>query len=89
MKPYSNLSNAIIIRAVDDYRSHFDRLNYLLREPSFNGRRIVETKREIDKIEGFFHSEWYSLITNISPEDVIKKVRKEVERCRAWRFGNY
>ena len=80
MKPYNDLANAIIIRAIDDYKMCLDRLKYLLREPSFNGKRIVETKREIDKIEEFFRSEWYDMMTGISGEDVIKKVRKEAEQ---------
>lgn len=78
MKPYSELANAVILRAIDDYRLALERLNYLLKEPSFNGKRIVETKREIDEIEEFFRSEWYAEMTDISGEDVIKKVRKEV-----------
>ena len=79
MEPYSNLANAIILRAIDDYRRSLERLNYLLKTPEFNGRRIVETKREIDEIEEFFRSEWYDEMTDISGEDVIRKIRKEVE----------
>lgn len=77
MQPYSRLANAIILRAVDDYRNHLDRLKYLLKTPEFNGKRIAETEREIDKIECFFRSEWYDEMTNISGEDIIKKIRKE------------
>lgn len=80
MKAYRNLANAIILRAIDDYRRSLERLNYLLKEPSFNGRRIVEIKREIDEIESFFRSEWYAEMTDISGDDVIKKVRKEAEQ---------
>ena len=78
MGPYSDLANAIILRAIDDYRRSLERLNYLLKEPSFNGKRIVEIKREIDEIESFFRSEWYDEMTDISGKDVIKKVRNEV-----------
>ena len=78
MEPYRNLANAIILRAVDDYRGHLDTLNYLLKTPEFNGVRIVEIKRQIDKLERFFRSEWYDEMTNISGEDIIRKVRKEV-----------
>ena len=79
MKPYSELANAVILRAIDDYRISLERLNYLLREPSFNGRRIVETKRETDEIERFFRSEWYDEMTDISGVDVIRKVRRKSE----------
>ena len=78
MEPYDELANAIILRAIDDYKICLDRLKYLLKEPSFNGKRIVETKREIDEIEEFFRSEWYDEMTDISGEDVIKKIRSEV-----------
>lgn len=78
MEPYSRLANAIILRAVDDYRNHLDTLNYLLKTPEFNGIRITEIKRQIDKLEKFFRSEWYDEMTNISGEDIIRKVRKEV-----------
>ena len=80
MKPYSDLANAVIIRAVEDYKILLDRLKYLLREPSFNGRRIAETEKEILKIEEFFGSEWYELMANISGEDLMRRVRKEVEQ---------
>ena len=80
MEPYSELANAIILRAIDDYRRALERLNYLLKTPQFNGRRIVEIKREIDKVEEFFRSEWYDEMTDISGEDVIRKIRKEVEQ---------
>lgn len=79
MKPYRKLANAIILRAVDDYRGHLDTLKYLLNTPEFNGVRIIEIKRKIEKLEKFFRSEWYDEMTNISGEDIIRKVRKEVE----------
>ena len=80
MEPYSWLANAIILRSIDDYRRSLERLNYLLKTPELNGKRIVEIKRKIDEIEEFFRSEWYDAMTDISGEDVIKKVRKEVEQ---------
>lgn len=80
MKPYSDLANAIIIRAAEDYKIFLDRLKYLLREPSFNGRRIAETEREIQKIEEFFGPEWYNLMTDISGEELMRRVRKEVDQ---------
>ena len=78
MEPYKELANAIIIRAVDDYRRLLKRLNYLQKKPEFNGRRIAETEREIDKIEEFFRSDWYCELTDISGKDVIRRIRKEV-----------
>ena len=75
MDPYKKLANAIVLRAVDDYRGHLD----TLKTQGINGVRITEINRKIDKLEKFFRSEWFGELTNISGEDIIKKVRKEVE----------
>lgn len=79
MDPYKKLANAIVLRAVDDYRGHLGTLKDLLKTPGINGVRITEIKRKIDKLEKLFRSEWFGELTNISGEYIIKKVRKEVE----------
>jgi hypothetical protein len=78
MKPYSMLANAIILSADDEYRKNLYKLKHLLKTPEFNGFRIKEINREIDKLEKFFRSEWFSELTNISGEDIINKARKEI-----------
>ena len=80
MEPYNKLANEIILRAVDDYRRSLKRLNSLLKKPEVNSCLIAKTEREIDEIEEFFRSEWYGIMTDISGEDVIRKIRKEVEQ---------
>lgn len=77
MEPYRNLANAIIMSAVDEYRKKLEKLKYLLKTPEFNGFRIKEINLQIDKLEKFFRSEWFSELTNISGEDIINKARKE------------
>lgn len=78
MKPYSMLANAIILNAVDEYRKSLEKLKYLLKTPEFNGFQIKEINCQIDKLEKFFRSEWFSELTNISGEDIINKARKEI-----------
>lgn len=78
MEPYRNLSNAIILSAVDEYRKSLEKLKYLLKTPELNGIRIKEINWQIEKLEKFFRSEWFDELTNISGEDIIKKARKEV-----------
>ena len=63
MERYKELANAIIIQAVKDYRKA---LKYDER-----GR-----KREIEK---FFRSEWFTVLTNISGEMLIRELRAEVK----------
>ena len=68
--PYENLANAIILRAVDDYRETLGILRY-----SPNDKDASISK---DEIERFFRSGWFGLLTNIDPEMLMGKLRKEV-----------
>ena len=67
---YDKLADAIVLQAVKDYRA-------LLRKgkKNINNREIM---RELAKREKFFHSEWYLLLTNVDPEFLIEKLRKEI-----------
>lgn len=58
MDPYENLANAIILRAVEDYR-------------------LTDNEKELEKIEAFFHSDWFAILTRLDPDLLIKKLRKE------------
>lgn len=63
MDGYKELANAIILQAVKDYRKAL--------KHDERGR-----KREIEK---FFRSEWFSILTSISGEMLIQKLRAEVK----------
>lgn len=63
MDGYKELANAIILQAAKDYRKAL--------KHDERGR-----KREIEK---FFRSEWFSILTNISGEMLIQKLRAEVK----------
>lgn len=78
MEPYRNLANAIILSAVDEYRKNLEKLKHYIKTPEFNGFRIKEINRQIEKLEKFFRSEWFCELTNISGEDIINKARKEI-----------
>ena len=58
---YEDLANAIILRAVDDYR-------------------LAEDESDLAEIERFFRSGWFGALTNINPEVLIAKLRKEKVR---------
>ncbi len=57
---YRKLANAIVLQAVEDYREVGN---------TIKGRRI---KR---KIENFFHTPFFGLITDIDPDDLIKHLK--------------
>lgn len=63
MDGYKELANAIILQAAKDYRKA---LKYDERGH----------KREIEK---FFRSGWFSILTNVSGEMLIQKLRAEVK----------
>lgn len=68
--PYESLANAIILQAVKDYRNVLKRLK---KHPN----------REIDlymkqEVEQFFRSDWYSCLTTVDPEILIRKLNEEV-----------
>jgi hypothetical protein len=68
--PYESLANAIILQAAKDYRNALKRLK---KRPN----------REIDlymkqEVEQFFRSDWYSCLTTVDPEILIRKLNEEV-----------
>lgn len=63
MNGYEKLANAIILQAVKDYRKAL--------KHDERGR-----KREIER---FFRSEYFTVLTNISGEMLIRKLRAEVK----------
>ena len=68
---YQDLANAIVVRAAKDYRKAFKRL---LRFPNSSA-----AKNEIDRLEDFFSSAYYKLLTSLDSEKLIEKLRQEVE----------
>ena len=69
--PYERLANAIILQAVTDYRAALK----LIRRSPKNQDAIVEALR----IERFFRSAWYSQLTSVDGEYLIRRLRDEVK----------
>ena len=70
--PYERLANAIILQAVTDYRSVLKKI-----------RRNPKNKDSVDealRIERFFRSDWYSHLTSVDGEYLIRRLRDEVKR---------
>lgn len=70
MNPFEELSNAIILQAVKDYRKA---LRTLLINPHNRS-----TQNECRSIEQFFRSGWFGVLTRLDPELLIKKLKAEV-----------
>ncbi|MBQ1389646.1 MAG: hypothetical protein IIY78_08465 [Clostridia bacterium] len=67
---YQRLADEIVIRAVKDYRKALRTLKY---HPENDTAR--RSKREVEK---FFNSQWFGVLTEIDPEVLISRLRKEV-----------
>lgn len=70
MNPYEKLANAIILRAVEDYRDTLKRLS------GFPHDR--DSRRVKAEVERFFRSGWFSTLTSLDPEMLIEKLTSEV-----------
>ena len=69
MSGYQALANAIVEQAAKDYRAALKAL-----------RRHPDSKTSMEKameLEQFFHSGWYSILTDVDPDYLISKLRKE------------
>ena len=67
-----DLSNAIILQAVKDYR-------IALAGGSVNGR---DSQTVIADSERFFQSEWFNVLTNADGMIIMASIRKEFEKTK-------
>ena len=70
MNPYKELANAIIVQAVKDYRDAMERLRYTPDDKS--------AQQEKRSIENFFRSNWFSILSDLNGELLLKKLKEEV-----------
>lgn len=68
--PCENLANAIILRAVEDYRESLSTLRY----NPYDKNAVISK----DEIERFFHSGWFGVLTKLDPESLIRRLCMEV-----------
>ena len=67
---YTNLANAIVLQAVKDYRKA---LRALARHPH---SPVAQHDRR--RLERFFHSDWFNVLTQLDPDMLISKLEVEV-----------
>ena len=71
IRNYENLANAIILQAVKDYRM-------ALRSLKANPRNRT-AQADKAEIERFFRSQWYSALTSVDGEMLIRSLQMEVD----------
>ena len=65
--PYENISNAIILQAVADYRNALKGVGY----------NSIPAEQVIVELENFFRSIWYQMLTKVKGEYLIERLNKE------------
>jgi len=71
-KGAEKLANGIIIQAAKDYREALKRLKKHPRDTDARGVK--------DECERFFRSQWYSQLTSVDGEFIIRQLQEEVKK---------
>lgn len=70
MTPFEELANAIVIQAAKDYMKALKKLKKYSRD--------AEAKHTRKDCESFFRSSWYSTLTSVDGELLMRKLQMEV-----------
>lgn len=69
MTEYEQLANAIILRAVEDYRKALWKLDRFE-----DDIKALSTVREVER---FFRSKWFSILSSVDAERLLNKIKEE------------
>ena len=75
--PYERLANAIILQAVADYRVALKKIKAHPKD-----RKAIDEALEIER---FFRSGWYSRLTSVDGEYLIKRLQEEIRQSKSIR----
>ncbi|MBR3429427.1 MAG: hypothetical protein IKG87_04940 [Clostridia bacterium] len=75
--PYERLANAIVLQAVSDYRVALKKI-----KAHPKNREAISEALEIEK---FFRSGWYSILTDVDGEYLIRRHQDEIRQSESIR----
>ena len=75
--PYERLANAIVLQAVSDYRVALKKI-----KAHPKNREAISEALEIGK---FFRSGWYSILTDVDGEYLIRRLQDEIRQSESIR----
>lgn len=75
--PYERLANALILQAVSDYRTALKKI-----KAHPKNRQAINEALEIER---FFRSQWYSQLTSVDGEYLIKRLQDEIRQSESIR----
>lgn len=74
MDAYEKLANAVILRAVEDYRNALRKLNRC--EEDINASFTVR------EVERFFRSKWFADLCDLDGEILVERLKGEYHDCK-------
>lgn len=81
-RPYESLANAIVFQAAEDYRTVLQVLSIRPYDKDFISEK--------ESLLRFFRSEWYTYLTKLNPEVLIRNIEKEeYEDMKSISWSNY
>ena len=75
--PYERLASAIVLQAVSDYRVALKKI-----KAHPKNREAISEALEIEK---FFRSGWYSILTDVDGEYLIRRLQDEIRQSESIR----
>lgn len=70
LSPWQELANAIVEQAVKDYRMEQARVKA-------NPQNSDRAKAEVRKLERFFRSDWFEVLTDVDGRLILSRLKKE------------
>lgn len=70
LSPWQKLANAIVEQAVKDYRMEQARVKA-------NPQNADQAKAEVGKLERFFCSDWFEVLTDVDGRLILSRLKKE------------
>ena len=75
--PYERLANAIVIQAADDYRIALKKI-----KAHPKNKEAISAALELER---FFRSGWYSQLTSVDGEYLIRRLQEEIRQSESIR----
>lgn len=69
---YENLAYEIVLTACRDYRRVLIKLKRNVTD--------VDAKMEKESLERFFYSEWFGILSQANPKELVRRIQEEVAR---------
>ncbi|MCM1463079.1 MAG: hypothetical protein NC084_10245 [Bacteroides sp.] len=76
--PYKELANAVILQAVEDYRKWTKEYS--------DSRDDRKLRKALVELKEFFCSEWFTMLTNLDGEQLLSRLKAELEKQECYVF---